>query len=163
MRLVCISDTHGDHDGLFLPSGDVLIHAGDLSAHGTGGEVLAFMRWLGRQPFEHRICIAGNHDTFMEDNLEQVAAFASDNGVVLLNDSGHNIQGVEFWGSPITPRYFDWSFMRDPGEPIEYHWRQIPDTVQVLVTHGPPLGVLVQVRREDGTTENVPNAPQTSI
>ena len=150
MRLVCISDTHGDHEGIELPEGDVLIHAGDLSGHGRLKETHAFMKWLGRQSFEHILCIAGNHDEFMEQQPLMALQFAQDNGVCLLNDSGCTIDGVKFWGSPITPRYLDWAFMRDPGKPIEAHWRLIPMDTDVLVTHGPPYGIMDQVLRPDG-------------
>ena len=150
MKLVCISDTHGDHEGIELPEGDVLIHAGDLSAHGRLAETHAFMKWLGLQSFEHILCIAGNHDEFMEQQPLMALQFAQDHGVRLLNDSGCTIDGVNFWGSPITPRYLDWAFMRDPGKPIEAHWQLIPMNTDVLVTHGPPYGIMDQVRRPDG-------------
>lgn len=151
MKLVCISDTHGDHDGIVLPEGDVLIHAGDLSAHGQLAETHAFMKWLGSQAFEHILCIAGNHDVFMEQQPLMALQFAQDHGVRLLNDSGCTIDGVNFWGSPITPRYMDWAFMRDPGKPIEYHWNLISMDTDVLITHGPPYGIMDQVRRPDGS------------
>ncbi|MFK8081463.1 MAG: metallophosphatase domain-containing protein [Granulosicoccus sp.] len=153
MRLVCISDTHGDHEGLELPAGDVLIHAGDLSAHGSRDETLAFMKWLGSRGFNDTLCIAGNHDTFMEADPEMARQFAEDHGVLLLSDSGCQLDGRQFWGSPITPRFCNWSFMRDPGEPIEAHWRLIPDDTDVLITHGPPYGIMDQVKRPDGQLE----------
>ena len=37
-RFVCISDTHNRN--IALPKGDVLIHAGDLTNHGSYEEVL---------------------------------------------------------------------------------------------------------------------------
>ena len=30
-KIVMISDTHGQHHDVFLPKGDILIHAGDVS------------------------------------------------------------------------------------------------------------------------------------
>lgn len=154
MRLVCISDTHGDHERLDLPPGDVLVHAGDLSAHGKDAETQAFMRWFGHQDYRYRICVAGNHDSFVEQQTEKAASYATENGVTLLNDSGCDVNGVRFWGSPITPRFYHWSFMRDPGEPIEQHWRMIPADTQVLITHGPPFGIMDQVNRDDGSKEH---------
>ena len=35
VRIVCISDTHGQHAKLSVPVGDVLIHAGDFMAFGA--------------------------------------------------------------------------------------------------------------------------------
>lgn len=154
MKLVCISDTHGDHEQLVLPKGDVLVHAGDVTGHGTREETQAFMIWLGAQDFEHKVCIAGNHDTFMEDEAEQAAAFAESSSVLLLNDSGCQLDGIHFWGSPITPRFYDWSFMRDPGAPIEAHWNLIPKNTDVLITHGPAHGILDQVYRAPGLMEH---------
>ncbi len=154
MRLVCISDTHGDHTGLVLPEGDVLIHAGDLSAHGQRGETLGFMKWLGSRGFDKTLCIAGNHDTFMEQEPLLTRQFADDHGVELLNDSGIEWSGLKFWGSPITPRFYNWSFMRDPGESINAHWRLIPDDTDVLITHGPPYRIMDVVLRADGQGEH---------
>ncbi len=154
LRLVCISDTHGDHEKLTLPAGDMIIHAGDLTAHGTRDETQAFMQWFGSLPFGRKVCIAGNHDTFMESDSAQAQQFARETGVQLLTDSGCELDGVRFWGSPITPRFFDWSFMRDPGAPIEAHWNLIPKATDVLITHGPPHGILDQVHRGDGVMEH---------
>lgn len=147
MRLVCISDTHGDHELVTLPEGDVLIHAGDITAHGTGDDTLKFIDWFGRQSFRHRLFIAGNHDTFCESDSLQTRQWSENAGVTWLNDSGYVIDGIQFWGSPITPRFFDWSFMRDPGADIEKHWQMIPLDTTVLITHGPPHGILDEVRR----------------
>ena len=61
MRLVLISDTHGDHDHLTVPDGDVLIHAGDMTENGEVSEVRDFNRWLGTLPHKHKLVIAGNH------------------------------------------------------------------------------------------------------
>jgi Icc-related predicted phosphoesterase len=154
VKLVCISDTHGDHERVHVPAGDVLIHAGDLTGHGSRKETLEFMRWFGRQNARHKLCVAGNHDTFMEAEPETAARFAADCGVRLLNDSGCRIEGVSFWGSPITPRFFNWSFMRDSGAPIEAHWNLIPKDTDVLITHGPPHGILDRVQRSEHEYEH---------
>jgi hypothetical protein len=34
--------------------------------------------------------------------------------------------GLKFWGSPWTPKFFDWAFMRQPGEEMRKVWAQIP-------------------------------------
>lgn len=154
MKLVCISDTHGDHEQVDLPAGDVLIHAGDVTGHGTEYETRAFMTWFGSQSFAHKICVAGNHDTFMEQQPAKTIQFAEDAGVILLNDTGCEVGGLSFWGSPITPRFYNWSFMRDPGESIEAHWKLIPKHTDVLITHGPPFGILDQVERSAGIYEH---------
>jgi len=126
VKIVCISDTHGDHTQVSLPHGDVLIHAGDITAYGTREDYLRFLDWFADQPMKHKIFIAGNHDTFLESDPEAAAAAASSKNVVYLNDSGVTVDGVKIWGSPITPQFHDWSFMRAAGEEIERHWSLIP-------------------------------------
>lgn len=153
VKLVCISDTHGDHDAVDLPAGDVLIHAGDITAHGTELDLLRFLDWFGSRDVEHRLFVAGNHDTFLEQHPERTARLAREAGVTWLNDSGCRAAGIEFWGSPITPRFLDWSFMREPGADIERHWARIPAETQVLITHGPPHGILDGVERLNGTSD----------
>lgn len=59
-----------------------------------------------------------------------------------LCDSGVTIDGVNFWGSPITPTFFNWAFNRDRGRNILKHWEKIPLDTDVLITHGPPYGIL---------------------
>jgi len=142
MQLVLISDTHGYHKNLELPHGDVLLHSGDISSRGTMQEVKDFLDWFSKQDFKHKIFIAGNHDFFFErESAEKVEALIPKN-IIYLNDSGVTINGIKFWGSPVQPRFFDWAFNRDRGEDIDRHWQLIPPDVNVLLTHGPPHGIL---------------------
>merc|ERR1712232_1304023 len=46
MRLVCISDTHCMHRSIWLPQGDVLLHAGDMTNNGTAEEFLDVAAWF---------------------------------------------------------------------------------------------------------------------
>ena len=153
LRLVCISDTHGEHERVALPPGDVLVHAGDVTAHGTELDWLRFLDWFGSRDFVHRLFVAGNHDRFPEACPERARRLAFEAGVTWLDDAGCRVEGVVFWGSPITPRFHHWSFMRDPGPDIERHWAMIPKETNVLVTHGPPAGILDEVRHPDGSRE----------
>lgn len=153
MKIVCISDTHGEHELVSLPVGDVLVHAGDITAHGSREDFLNFIKWFSSQPHKHKIFIGGNHDTYLEKEPEAVIAEAASHGVHYLNDSGVEIDGIHFWGSPITPRFFDWSFMRDEAD-IHHHWSLIPDNTNVLITHGPVWGVLDEVERAENITEH---------
>ena len=155
LAIVCISDTHGEHESVELLSGDVLVHAGDVTAHGTELDWLRFLDWFGSRDFAHRVFVAGNHDRYPEAFPERAARLAEEAGVTLLDDSGCRVMGRRFWGSPITPRFHDWSFMREPGADIERHWAMIPDDTDVLITHGPPMAILDAVDRPDGASEHV--------
>lgn len=65
IRIICISDTH--NATYPLPPGGILVHGGDLTAHGTFDEVQAQLRWLSSQPHAHKIVIAGNHDIILDE------------------------------------------------------------------------------------------------
>lgn len=137
-----------------MPHGDVLVHCGDITAHGHLREVEAFVAWLAVQPPRHKVFIAGNHDSALENDPAAGHAIAAAAGVIYLDDAGCSIDGVRFWGSPITPRHMDWSFMRDPGADIQQHWDLVPDETDVLITHGPPWGILDTLYRQGGGAEH---------
>ncbi|MBE94714.1 metallophosphatase domain-containing protein [Marinobacter sp.] len=140
MRLVCISDTHGMHrDIAFIPNGDVLIHSGDCLGRGSISELEDFIDWLGELPHRHKILIAGNHDWCFQTHPEESRSLVTN--AIYLEDSGVSIEGLKFWGSPITPTFRNWAFNRERGSEIAQHWALIPDDTDVLVTHGPPEGI----------------------
>jgi Icc-related predicted phosphoesterase len=143
MKLTFISDTHSLHRHLALDSGDVLIHCGDFTGRGSLDDTADFAEYMAKQDFAHKVVIAGNHERCFEDERRQDAeAILKDAGVTYLNDSGIEISGVKFWGSPIQPEFFDWAFNRERGKDIRRHWDIIPDDVDVLLTHGPAFGIL---------------------
>lgn len=140
MRLVCISDTHSLHWKMpAIPDGDVLIHAGDCLGQGTLDNIDDLNRWLGTLPHRHKLVIAGNHDWA----FQHAPALARDSlsNAIYLEDSGIEIEGIRFWGSPWTPTFMDWAFMLDRGEPLFQKWKAIPTDTDVLITHGPPKGI----------------------
>ncbi|MFN7957267.1 MAG: metallophosphatase domain-containing protein [Holophagaceae bacterium] len=147
MRFICISDTHMSHRGFNLPHGDVLIHAGDATSTGTPDEVDRFLRWFAAQAHPHKILIAGNHDWIYQKDPERAASLlAKYPEITYLQDSGVTIDGVRFWGSPWQPWFMDWAFnLPRNGEKLREVWGLIPEGTDVLITHGPPHGVLDQV------------------
>ena len=45
--------------------------------------------------------------------------------------------------SPYQPEFCDWAFNLPANSPqIKQVWSKIPDDVDVLITHGPPAGIL---------------------
>ena len=143
MNLTFISDTHAKHEAVKLQAGDVLIHCGDFSKKGSLEDIKSFSEFIKKQDFCHKIVIAGNHDFCFEDERKTEAEeIFSKNGIIYLNDSGVTIDGVKFWGSPVQPEFFDWAFNRKRGDDIKKHWDLIPDDTDVLITHGPPFGIL---------------------
>ncbi|MEO1516555.1 MAG: metallophosphatase domain-containing protein [Bacteroidota bacterium] len=142
MKMLVISDTHGQHGSLRLPKGELLLHCGDVCKRGSRAEVEDFLSWFAKQDFEHKVFIAGNHDFFFETADEQEIKDMIPEGVTYLNDSGVTINGLRIWGSPVQPWFLDWAFNRQRGEEIDRHWQLIPEQTDILLVHGPPYGIL---------------------
>ena len=145
MRIVVVSDTHNMHDRIDIPDGDVLVHGGDCLGQGTLEELDALDRFLGKLPHPHKILIAGNHDWCFERDAE--AARRLVRNVIYLEDDGVELDGTKFYGSPWQPWFFDWAFNLERGEPLRKVWAKIPEDTDVLITHGPPYGVLDRTLR----------------
>ncbi len=141
MKIVCISDTHTKHKEVILPKGDLLIHAGDISWVGSEPQLIDFFKWFDRQAFKHKIFIAGNHDLMFEQNPKQAQSLIPKN-IIYLEESCVTIEGLKIYGTPITPYFFNWAFNRYPGQDIEQHTRKIPNDADILISHGPPYGIL---------------------
>ncbi|XP_013381694.1 metallophosphoesterase MPPED2 [Lingula anatina] len=169
VRFVCISDTHHQtHKMNPIPNGDVLLHAGDFTFHGEIDQTIAFNEFLGSLPHKYKVVIAGNHDiTFDEEslatrpNLKHVfridvdklkATLCSKTGkenphmwdlltnCIYLQDSAIDIYGLKIYGSPWQPEFCGWGFNVTRGKDILEKWNLIPKDVDVLLTHGPPIG-----------------------
>ncbi|TBW30136.1 metallophosphatase domain-containing protein [Gramella sp. KN1008] len=142
MRLVCLADTHNQHRDIAIPEGDILIHAGDCTDGGTRNETSDFLAWFSEQPHQHKILVPGNHDFYFQKagNLIDIPE-----NIHLLIDNGREIEGLQFWGSPVCPGNGNWAFIRERGTHIKKHWDLIPDTTDILITHTPPYGILDQI------------------
>lgn len=145
MRIVCLSDTHDFHDRLVVPDGDVLLHAGDATMGGKPAQVEAFARWFAARPHRHKIVVAGNHDWMFERTPAQARSLLRD--VVYLQDDEITVDGLRIWGSPWQPWFHDWAFNLERGPQIAAKWELIPAGIDVLITHGPPAGILDRTSR----------------
>lgn len=141
MKVVLISDSHGQHDRLELPPGDLLVHAGDFTRSGKAGQAKDFLAWFARQPHRHKVFVAGNHDFIAEEEPAEFRSWVPEN-CIYLEDQQVEVEGLRIWGSPITPWFFDWAFNRRRGAEICRHWDLIPAGLDLLITHGPPAGIL---------------------
>jgi Icc-related predicted phosphoesterase len=127
-----------------VPDGDVAICCGDITTIGQLTVIDDFAQWMRSLPHKHKIAIFGNHDRFQTQSYLRDAAlgYLADNGITYLEDNEIVIDGIKFYGSPWTPVYGEHSFMASRGEEIASKWHRISDDVNVLITHGPPYGIL---------------------
>jgi predicted phosphohydrolase len=139
VEIVCISDTHELHREVDVPYGDILIHAGDFTMFSKSrSQIVDFNDWLGELPHRHKVIVPGNHEFFLEADPSQRKLIS--NATVLINE-GIKIMGLRGWGSPVTPLAggaFGLSSEVDRAE----LYAKIPDAVDILITHGPPFGIL---------------------
>ena len=146
MKVVLISDTHCHKPE--LPEGDLLIHAGDLTLEGNGTETAAALEWLGWEARKYRwvVLIAGNHDWWFykagKTWARQYCREAGANNIHYLQDEWTTLGGLSIYGSPWQPEFCDWAFNVKRGPDIKRYWDQIPSGLDILVTHGPPMGIL---------------------
>jgi len=158
VRFVLISDTHNRHTKLpELPAGDVLVHCGDFTNHGSLGEVHQFAKWMAEQPHKTKIVVPGNHDMILDgayyeeywgdwsynkESHDEALAEFKNRGILLLVDSSIELLGLKIHGSPWISRETPWKtgFNKEPEE-MEGTWQSLPSDVDVLLTHMPPHGV----------------------
>ncbi len=140
MKIIVISDTHGQHHNLEVPPGDMVIHAGDVSRSGKESQIKEFLLWFEKLPHKYKIFVAGNHDWYFEKAIPEDIATVIPENVTYLNDTGVTIEGMNIWGSPIQPWFLDWAFNRHRGADIRKHWDLIPENTDLLITHGPAMG-----------------------
>lgn len=152
IRIVCVSDTHSEipED---LPSGDLLIHAGDLTNAGTIDALQDQIDWLDSLPFEHVIAIAGNHDLYLDPRSRRtlpspdssVSPRALDwkrvkylqHSSISLSFSSQN-RTLKIYGAPQVPAC--------GGDGVAFTYPRgtdawsgtIPTDIDVLITHTPP-------------------------
>eukprot|EP01083_Nonionella_stella_P178507 630773_1 len=154
VRIVCISDTHELHRQLSIPNGDVLIHCGDIlfaNSHNYSEEqsikkMHDFNTWLGTLPHKYKIIIAGNHDYCFEKigrtRCEQILT----NAIYLINDpftlTFEDTRNINLFCSAYSIPNSAFSpnkAFQSPRDTIaDKIWSQIPNDIDILVTHHMP-------------------------
>ncbi|KAH8695312.1 Metallo-dependent phosphatase-like protein [Talaromyces proteolyticus] len=151
---------------------DVAIHCGDLTEESKLDEFKPTLRYLQQLKADLKLVIAGNHDFTLdtpafrkliknakpplEPELVQktygdygearrlIESMKPDN-IIFLDEGSYeftlrNGALMRVYASPFTPSLSgDWGFQYDPKEGHEF---TIPKNTDVVITHGPPLGVL---------------------
>ena len=178
MRIVCISDTHSLQDDMLheIPPGDVLIHAGDISNRGGERDVTKFIYWFQNiRGFDAKIFISGNHDHCFEqvnkphhkrdydwlrnlmgpENLAQSDVFYLEDDFMIIERPEFS-RPIKIYGTPWQPEFYNWAFnLPRSGTELEEKWGMIPDDTDVLITHGPPNGILDLVNNWRQPFQNV--------
>jgi predicted phosphohydrolase len=110
-----------------MPDGDILPHAGDATLSGRFDELAEFNRWLGTLPHPLKLFCAGNHDLLFED--APALGRSRLTNATYSQDELIEVMGLRIYASPWQPRFYDWAFNLDRGEPLRRKWAMIPDSL----------------------------------
>lgn len=117
----------------------IFIHAGDATMFSRSMAVVSdFNSWLADLPCTHKIFVPGNHESFIEADPSKRSLL--NNAIVLINEP-LEILGLKIWGSPVTP-LANTAFGMPFAAARRRLYSTIPEDTDILITHGPPFGVL---------------------
>lgn len=176
MKILATSDMHGNLAGLDLSGIDIAVFAGDIAPlKGRGAWHIydqvkwirkKFTEWCKQWPKTEIVFVPGNHDFFpiagqkfkdvlagknLKLNEDETSSdmFGSSNMHMLI-DEMIEINGVKIYGTPWVPIIsFSWAFEAE-DELQQQKFKDIPQGLDVLVTHSPPRFNLVDVSLEHG-------------
>jgi Icc-related predicted phosphoesterase len=149
MKILCLSDTHEFLPNLDLNGIDLVLHCGDItfkakysySAQAKYYREVFYPWWeciLDKCP---AYFIWGNHD-FFASPISSVFAPSED---ISLYDEEVIVNGLKIYGTPWQPRFCDWAFnLEDSPDQLGLIYKQIPNDVDILITHCPPWSILDQ-------------------
>lgn len=141
MKICCISDMHGYLPD--IPDCDLLLIAGDIvpithhePAMSEHWMKTKLKKWLSSLSERMKVvAVCGNHDFIFQDCPRLVPAL----DWTYLQDSGTEFEGLNIWGSPWQPYFYDWAFNLYEPDLME-KWALIPENTDILLLHGPPHG-----------------------
>ncbi|KAJ5429160.1 hypothetical protein N7491_006176 [Penicillium cf. griseofulvum] len=124
-----------------IPRGDILIHAGDLTSDGSLAELQITLNWLQAQPHHVKIVVAGTYNRgtrrWRIGDLERVywgdIIYLEHQHVIVTCWNGRRLR---IYGSRYSPMTIPSSAFQYPE--CDNIWDQIPDNMDVLITHTPP-------------------------
>lgn len=148
MKIIAVSDLHGETPK--LPAGDLLIVAGDLTASDSKAGYERLLDWWSGLDFDCKLIVPGNHDVMLQRN-EEVKRWLSP---WVLVDQGIEYRGLKIWGSPWTFRFTNINpmcaaFTKRDCRDLKAKWDLIPADTDILVTHGPPHGILDESKHRE--------------
>ena len=156
-KVGCCGDFHGELP-VDIPQVDLLIIAGDICPNSNSyanndcnyqsswvkGKFIPWLDWA-QDRCGHIVGVAGNHDTIFYKQTNSFKKYVKPKmNWHYLQDSSIVIDGYKIYGHPWTLNFCNWSFQ---GSAIDIAIRdnKIPDDVNILVTHGPPYGIMDMV------------------
>jgi Icc-related predicted phosphoesterase len=154
LKIGAISDIHGNIINT-IEKCDIFVIAGDISPLYIQFKMPAmkewmlneFATWVKNIPADKVILVAGNHDAWLE-RVSEYDMFevqkATNFKLIYLKNEAWTYKTDEgdwhFFGTPYCHQFGTWPFMRDERT-LETHFKEIPDVVDVIISHDPPYGI----------------------
>lgn len=175
MKVVAMSDLHGT----LLPVEDIepcelVCICGDivpLRIQANSRKTKSWLRnefktWCESLPCDKIVFIAGNHDHYIQDLDFMYSVFPKDGKVTYLFHEGYiykSKDGKEYsiFGTPYCKIFGNWAFM-DTDERLTELYKDIPENLDILLTHDAPFGYSDVLLQEDipwNTHEHIGNKP----
>ena len=142
MQIAVLSDLHGNFPKLKSLKEDpidLLLVAGDIAAglpDAQYGSMKRFFDWVNWINPKHMAFTPGNHDYWL---LADIFKLMKPNHYLLIDD-WVTIEGVKIYGTPWTLPFFDWNWMK-PEDRLALLWENIPEDLDILISHGPAYKV----------------------
>ena len=115
--------------------------------------IVDFVRWIAELPHQHKIVVPGNHDRCLDISQTKfdggaLRMFELVRNVHYLVDAsrtlevsgqplGGEMKKIKIYGAPWVPNLKGWAFWDRNADKFD----AAPRDIDVLVTHGPPLGI----------------------
>lgn len=159
MVITAISDLHGDFPNiepcdLVLICGDLIpLHLQSSTEDTFWWYSEVFKPWASNLPCNKVLFIVGNHELRVPKHVEKLYEDFPDNEkVTFLCDDEYVYQqdGKSFriYGTPWCKQFGHWAFMAN-NEQLTDIFSQIPDNLDILMTHDAPYGVSDIILQKD--------------
>lgn len=157
MKIAVSSDWHGmkpaERDRETISKCDLLLLCGDVfESHHHNEKLENYFRQLKSDGIRV-VMTPGNHDfgifytKYPNEEIPFTRSYGckkypldylkSELGIDCLIDQGIELDGLKIYGTPWTPKFLDWAFMRDDNGSIKEKFDLIPNGLDILLCHGP--------------------------
>lgn len=158
MRIWFLSDTHAMEKHIKIPENiDIVIHAGDASnyreVHYNNEETQNFIEWYKNLNIPFKLFTPGNHDVLYERKLVNGGDLAKE-GITYVEHATVNVLGLKIFMSPYTPAFGEGWVFNKKREKLHDYWQEIPEDCDIVITHGPPHGILDLSEDRQGRLEH---------
>ncbi len=141
MKIIATSDLHGHLPN--IEQADIVCIVGDISPRPMKNDIQAqwqwfntiYLPWVESLPSRYVITVAGNHDKFRKYH-----GIVSTAKHIYLENSGVQLEGYSFYGTPHTIKLNDDLTFKPLCEKSERIFGMIPSRVDFLLSHSSPYG-----------------------